>query len=86
MKSGTKVGYYDLRDGDDLIMKWLRSLMEVVVEVECDNNYGCIDYNAKNIVNYVRVLGYNSSRFDMNFLINILHDLPTEGGVLVRWV
>jgi hypothetical protein len=43
MKSGTKVGYYDLRDGDDFILKWLRSFMEVDVEVECDNRYYCID-------------------------------------------
>jgi hypothetical protein len=52
-KSGTKVGYYDLRDGEDFIVKWLRSLMEVAVEVERDNRYDCIDYNVNKIMNYV---------------------------------
>jgi hypothetical protein len=75
-KSGTKVGYYDLRDGEDFIVKWLRSLMEVAVEVERDNRYKCIDYSVNKIMNYVSVLGYNSSKFDMNFLINILHNPP----------
>jgi hypothetical protein len=77
-KSGTKVGYYDLRDGEDFIVKWLRLLMEVAVEVERDNRYDCIDYNVNKIMNCVPVLGYNSSKFDMNFLINILHDPPNH--------
>jgi hypothetical protein len=75
-KSGTKFGYYDLRDGEDFIVKWLRSLMDVAVEVERDNRYDCIDYSVNKIMNYVPVLGYNSSKFDMNFLINILHYPP----------
>jgi hypothetical protein len=29
-------------------------------------------------MNYVPVLGYNSSRFDMNFLNKILHDWPNH--------
>jgi hypothetical protein len=77
-KTGTKVGYYNLRDVEDFIVKWLRSLMEVAVEVECDNRYDCIDYSVNKIMNYVPVLGYNSSKFDMNFLINILHDPPNH--------
>jgi hypothetical protein len=36
-KSEMKVGYYDLRDGENFIVKWLRSLMDVAVEVEDDN-------------------------------------------------
>jgi hypothetical protein len=76
MESGTKVGYYDVHDGEDFIVKWLKSLIEVAVEVEYDNRYECIDYNMKKIMNYVLVLGSNSSRFDSNFLINILHYLP----------
>jgi hypothetical protein len=78
MKSETKVGYYDLHDGEDIIVKWLRSLMEITAEVECDNRYDCIDYRVNKIMNYVPVLGYNSPKFDMNFLINILHNLPNH--------
>jgi hypothetical protein len=29
-------------------------------------------------MNCIPVLGYNSARFDMNFLINILHDPPNH--------
>jgi hypothetical protein len=67
-----------VRDGEDFIVKWLKSLIEVAVEVERDNRYDCIDYNMNKIMNYVTVLGYNSARFDMNFLINILHDPPNH--------
>jgi hypothetical protein len=41
--------------------------MEVEGEVECDNKYGCIDYNTNNVVQYEPAWGYNSSRFDMIF-------------------
>jgi hypothetical protein len=58
LKSGTKVGYYDVYDGEDFIMKWLKSLKEMAVEVEPDNRYDCIDYNMNKIMNYVPVLGY----------------------------
>jgi hypothetical protein len=51
LKSGMKVGCYDVRDGEDFIVKWLRSLMEVAVEVERDNKYDCIDYNMNKIMN-----------------------------------
>jgi hypothetical protein len=52
--------------------------MEVEGEVECDNKFRCIDFNANNIVKYEPALEYNSSRFDMIFLINILHDPPNH--------
>jgi hypothetical protein len=78
LKSRTKVGYYDVRDGEDFIVKWLKSLIEVAAEVEGDTRYDCIDYNMKKIMNYVLVLGCNSARFDMNFLINILPDPPNH--------
>jgi hypothetical protein len=54
LKSGKKVGYYDVRDGEYFIVKWLKSLVEVVVEVERDNRYDCIDYNMNKIMNYVQ--------------------------------
>jgi hypothetical protein len=60
------------------MVKWLKSFIEVAAEVECNNRYSCIDYNMNNIVNYVLELGYNPSRFDMNFMINILHDPPNH--------
>jgi hypothetical protein len=52
--------------------------MEVVAEVECDNKYVGIEYNTNNIANYILVLRYDLSRFDMNFLINILDDPPNH--------
>jgi hypothetical protein len=60
MRSGTKVGNFDIHDRDDFIVKWLRSLMEVAVEVERDNSYDCIDYSVNKIMKYVPVLCYNS--------------------------
>jgi hypothetical protein len=60
LKSGTKVGYYEMREREDFIVKWLKSLIEVGAEVEHDNRYDCIDYNFNKIMNYVPVLGYNS--------------------------
>jgi hypothetical protein len=38
--------------------------------------YDCIDYTTENIPNFVPVLGFNSQRFDMNFIIDILHNPP----------
>jgi hypothetical protein len=38
--------------------------------------YDCIDYTTENIPNFVPVLGFNSARFDMNFIIDILHNPP----------
>jgi hypothetical protein len=76
--SGTKVAYYDVWDGEDFMVMWLKSLIEVAAKVECDNRYDCIDYSMNKIMNYVIVLGYNSSIFDMNFLNNILYDLPNH--------
>jgi hypothetical protein len=78
LKSGRKVEYYDVRDEEDFMVNWLKSLKEVVTEIECNNRYDCVNYNMNKIMNYVLVLGYNSSRFDMNFLINILHDQPNH--------
>jgi hypothetical protein len=43
VKSRTKVGYYDMRDGEDFMAKQLKLLIEVAAEVECDNRYACID-------------------------------------------
>jgi hypothetical protein len=67
----------DVRDGENFIAKWL-NLIEIAAEVECNNRYDCIDYNTNKIMKYKLVLGYNLSRFDMNFLINILHDPPNH--------
>jgi hypothetical protein len=78
IESRMRVGYYDKRDGEDFIVKWLNTLIEVAVEVERDNSYHCIDYNMNKIMNYLPVLRYSSSRFDMNFLINILHKSPNH--------
>jgi hypothetical protein len=75
-KSGVKTGYFDRRDGEDFIIKWLQSLIEVAGEVSKDNMYDCIDYTTENIPNFVPVLGFNSARFDMNFIIDILHNPP----------
>jgi hypothetical protein len=75
-KTGIKTAYFDRRDGDDFIIKWLKSLVEVAGEVSKDNMYDCIDYTTENIPNFVPVLGFNSVRFDMNFIIHILHNPP----------
>jgi hypothetical protein len=76
LKSGTKVGYYDVDDGEDFIVKWLKSLIDVAEEVKRDNRYHCINYNMNKIMNYIPMLGYNSSKYDMKFLTNIFHDPP----------
>jgi hypothetical protein len=73
-KSGVKTGYFDRRDGSDFIIKWLESLVEVAGEVTKDNMYDCINYTIENIPNFVCVLGFNSARFDMNFIIDILYN------------
>jgi hypothetical protein len=73
MKSGTKVRYYNVSYREDFIVKWLMSLIEVALEVERDNRYDYIDCNINKIINYVLVFGNNSSRFNMNFLINFLY-------------
>jgi hypothetical protein len=73
-KSGIKTAYFNRRDGDDFIIKWLKSLVEVTSEVSKDNMYDCIDYMTENIPNFVPVLGFNSARFDINFIIDILHN------------
>jgi hypothetical protein len=75
-KSGIKTAYFDSRDGDDFIIKWLQSLIEVAGEVSKDNMYDCINYTIENILNFVPVLGFNSARFDMNFITDILHNPP----------
>jgi hypothetical protein len=38
--------------------------------------YDCINYITENIFNFVPVLGFNSGRFDMNFIIDIFHNPP----------
>jgi hypothetical protein len=75
-KSGIKTAYFDRRDGDDFIIKWLKSLVEVAGEVSKDNMYDFINYMTENIPNFVPVLGFNSARFDINFIIDILHNPP----------
>jgi hypothetical protein len=52
----------------------LESLIEVAGEVSKDNMYDCINYTIENIPIFVPVLGFNSPRFDMNFIIDILHN------------
>jgi hypothetical protein len=64
------------RDCDDFIIKWLQSSIEVAGEVNKDNMYDCINFTTKNISNFVPVLGFNSGRFDMKFIIDILHNPP----------
>jgi hypothetical protein len=66
-KSGIKTGYFDRRDGDDFIIKWLQSSVEVADDVRKDNMYECINYTTENIHNFVPLLDFNSARFDMNF-------------------
>jgi hypothetical protein len=51
VKSGRKGGYHDGRDEKYFMEKWLKSLMEVVAEVEYDNRYDCINYNMNKIMN-----------------------------------
>jgi hypothetical protein len=51
-------------------------LIEVAGEVTKDNMYDCINYTTENIPNFVPVLGFNSARFDMNIIIDILHNPP----------
>jgi hypothetical protein len=46
-KSGIKTAYFDRRDGEDFIIKWLKSLVEVAAEVSKDNMYDCINYTPK---------------------------------------
>jgi hypothetical protein len=38
--------------------------------------YVCINCTTENIPDFVSVLGFNSARFDMNFIIDILHNPP----------
>jgi hypothetical protein len=76
IRSGIKTGYFDRRDGPDFIIKWLESLIEVAGEVTKYNMFDCINYVTENIPNFVPVLGFNSDRIDMNFIIDILHNPP----------
>jgi hypothetical protein len=69
LKSRTNVGYYDESVGEDFMVKYLKSLIDVLAKV---------DYNMNKIINYVQMFGYNSSTFDINFLINILHNPPNH--------
>jgi hypothetical protein len=72
----TKLYASDSQDGDDFIIKWLKSFVEVVDEICKDNMYECINYTTENKPNFVPVLGFNSAMFDMNFIIDILHNPP----------
>jgi hypothetical protein len=76
IKSGIKTTYFDRRDGDDFVIKCIKSLVKVTEEVSKDNIYDCINYTAKKIPNFVPVLGFNLARFDVNFIIHILHNPP----------
>jgi hypothetical protein len=51
-------------------------LIEVAAKITKDNMYDCINYTIENIPNFVPVLGFNSARFDMNFIIDILRNPP----------
>jgi hypothetical protein len=51
-------------------------LIEVGGEVTKDNMYDCVNCIIENIPNFVLVLGFNSARFEMNFIIDILHNPP----------
>jgi hypothetical protein len=75
-KSGIKTANFDRWDCDDFIIRWLKSLVEVAGEVSKDNMYDCINYTTENIPNFVPVFGFNSARFDMNFIIDILRNPP----------
>jgi hypothetical protein len=73
---GNIIRYFDIRDGDDFINQWLEVLFQDAIEVAEDNAYEDIDYSLEKIPNDVPVLGYNSSRFDLNFLLTYLHQPP----------
>jgi hypothetical protein len=75
-KSGIKTGYFDSRNCDNFIIKWLKSLVEDGGEVTKDNICDCNNYTTENIFNFVPVLDFNSGRFDMKFIIDILHNSP----------
>jgi hypothetical protein len=67
-QNGTKVGYYDVCDIEDFMVKWLKLLIEVAAEVKCDDKHDYMDNNHTNkIVKNIRVLRYNSSRFEIIF-------------------
>jgi hypothetical protein len=75
-KSGMKTAYFDCLNGDDFIIKWLISLVEVAGVVSKDNMYDCINYTTENIPNFVPAFNFNSARFNINFIIDILHNPP----------
>jgi hypothetical protein len=70
------IRYFDIRDGDDFVFQWMNKLFEDAEQVMKDNMYENIDYDNEKIPLDVPVLGYNSSRFDLNFLISYLHNPP----------
>lgn len=74
----TKTIYYDVRDGEDFIIKWIQSLF-VNAQAIIDAN----SYQDKDIPfdDTVTVLGYNSARFDINLFIDKLQ-IPDKWRVI----
>jgi hypothetical protein len=72
-KSGIEIVYKDERDGKDFIKQWLEIIFEKAKQIKIDNSY-----NDKNIPfdNYVPIIGFNSGRFDLNFLLEHLSNPP----------
>ena len=72
-----KTIYYDLRDGDDFIVKWIQELFNIAPQVVAANKYqdSKIPFD-----DTVTVLGYNSARFDINLFIDKLQ-IPNRWSV-----
>jgi hypothetical protein len=67
--------YFDVRNGDNFIIQAIRKMFEYGRQIIQDNAYESEDipYNKNN---EVTVLGYNSSKFDLNGIFSALHNPP----------
>ena len=73
-KSGIQTIYYDLRSGSNFITKWIEKLFILADAMKEDNLIENVplENQLKNNTYTITVLGYNSSRFDMNLLLKYL--------------
>ena len=73
-KKGIRTIYYDLRDGDDFITKWISQLFIEADKMKEDNLIKGVplEKQLKDNKYVITILGYNSSRFDINILLKHL--------------
>jgi hypothetical protein len=76
---GEKIVYFDIRDGEDFVEKWVNKIFEEANQIIKDNKYEdpSIPFD-----NFVPIIGFNSSRFDLNLILKHLH--KPEKGIKIK--